>query len=232
MNILEILQRVDELILSQTGKHLDRMQKAIIEGTWQGQSYTEIANEYKYSESRVRDIGYKLWQILSKELGEDINKFNFRSTIERLELTVPKTFDQLNNNRCDFSPYTTPYSNEKKDNSSMKIPLYCNSKQAPRTINCYGRENELLTISKWVETPAQTVIFVLGNSGIGKSTLVRSLIDLHAPSVDVIIWKNLSLSNSLESLITEILNDTKNLNNFDEGNHPVFDQLLDLLDLL
>jgi hypothetical protein len=119
--------------------------------------------------------------------------------------------------------------NEKKDNSSIKTLLHCNLKQAPQTINCYSRENEQLTISKWLKTLEQMVIFVLGNSGIGKSTLVRSLIDLHTPLVDVIIWKNLSQFNSLESLIIEILNDTKNLKNQKEADSHVLDQLLDLL---
>lgn len=227
--MLEILQIVDELILSQTGKHLDRMQKAIIEGTWHGQTYTEIAKEHKYSESRVRDIGYKLWQILSEKLELDINKFNFRSTIERLELTTLKDFNKLNNNICDFCPYSQLHINKKRNVDFIKKTFYCNLKQSPKTVNCYSRDNELLTISEWIKIPEQMIIFVLGNAGIGKSTIVRSVIDLQMPLVDVVIWKNVSLSNSLESLINEILNDTKNLKNPPESDRHVLDQLLDLL---
>ena len=84
MDIKEVLQCADELVFAQTGKHLDDIQETLIKGVWQGQTYEKIANECNRSESHVRDVGYKLWQILSEQLGEDVNKYNFRSTIERI----------------------------------------------------------------------------------------------------------------------------------------------------
>ena len=90
MTITEILQIADRVVFSQTGKHLDNLQEAVIKGVWQGETYREIAKECNHSEGRVRDVCYKLWGILSKELGEDIHKSNFRSTFERLELTSSK----------------------------------------------------------------------------------------------------------------------------------------------
>ncbi|MDB9486951.1 hypothetical protein PN492_10415 [Dolichospermum circinale CS-537/01] len=84
MNITEVLQFADQLVLAQTGKHLDDLQEAVIKGVWEGQTYSKIADDCNHSESRVRDVGYKLWQILSEQLGEDVNKSNFRATIERI----------------------------------------------------------------------------------------------------------------------------------------------------
>ena len=53
------------------------------------------------------------------------------------------------------------------------------------------------------------LISVLGIAGIGKSTLVRYFLDLNTQPFDIIIWKNLKLSQFLDFIITEILTDIK-----------------------
>ena len=105
MTITEILQITDRLILSQTGKHLNHLQETVIKGAWQGQTYQVIAEECQHSESRIRDVGYELWNLLSKALGEDIKKNNFRSTFEKLNidnggslLRIPRANVTLNYN--------------------------------------------------------------------------------------------------------------------------------------
>lgn len=227
--MLKILQVIDQLILSQTGKHLNRIEQAIIEGAWQGKTYTKIASQYKYSESRVRDIGYQLWRILSEKLGEDINKLNFRPTIERLGLILPVNSNQFSDNNFISSSYIQPSIDDNEEELTMEHSQYLNLKQAPQIINCYGRENELSIIAKCLKNYQQMVVFVLGNAGIGKSTLVRYFIDMQFLPVDVIIWKNFQLFDSFDSVIHEILTDTKNLYNHAGPNNHVFDQLLDLL---
>lgn len=87
MTVTEALQLANELVFAQTGKHLDDLQEEVIKGLWQGQTYNKIAEESNRSESRVKDIGHKLLHILSEQLGEDVKKSNFRSTIERLKVT-------------------------------------------------------------------------------------------------------------------------------------------------
>lgn len=227
--MLKVFQVIDQLILSQTGKHLNSIEKAIIEGTWQGKTYTKIANQYRYSESRVRDIGYRLWRILSEELGENINKLNFRLTIERLELILPEDSNKFVNNNCIYCSGFQPLINESIEAFTIQYCQYLNLKQAPQIVNCYSRENELSIIAKYLKKYQQMVVFVLGNAGIGKSTLVRYLIDLQAIPVDVIIWKNLQLFDSFDSVIHEILTDTKNFYNHSGPNNHIFEQLLDLL---
>jgi NB-ARC domain len=46
---------------------------------------------------------------------------------------------------------------------------------------------------------------VLGLPGIGKTTLVKQFIDLNLQNFDVVIWKSIKLSQSLDNIITEIL---------------------------
>jgi NB-ARC domain len=232
MTITEILQIADRLIFSQTGKHLDHLQEAVIKGVWQSQTYQVIADECQHSESRVRDVGYKLWEILSAQLGEHINKSNFRSTFERLNLTSSQ-FNNIqkiniqNNNDFRFCSYPhQSLNNDQKVQSNQQQP-YCNLKESPKINHCYGRENELSTLSQWLENPNTNLISVLGIAGIGKSTLVRYFLDLNTQPFDVIIWKNLKLSQSLDFIITEILTDIKANNRQNTNNN--LSQFLNLL---
>jgi hypothetical protein len=84
MNPQELAGYLDELIFSSTGKHIDSLQLAILKGVLNGQKYADIAKEYNCSTGHAKDEAYKLWQLLSDTLGEDINKSNFRATIERI----------------------------------------------------------------------------------------------------------------------------------------------------
>ncbi|GGA36281.1 hypothetical protein [Okeania sp. KiyG1] len=42
MTIAEVLQLADRLVFSKTGKHLDDLQQVVIQGVWQGESYSQI----------------------------------------------------------------------------------------------------------------------------------------------------------------------------------------------
>jgi len=88
MNLKEMLNVADRIVFEKTGQHLDDLQAAVLRGTLQREKYKEIAKDFDCSESRIREIGSELWQILSEELGEDVNKTNFRSAMERLEVSI------------------------------------------------------------------------------------------------------------------------------------------------
>ncbi len=79
-----VLQTIDELMFQQTGKHLDNLQRTILQGVLNGEKYREIAQRYKCTPGHVKDEGSQLWQILSEVFGEELNKSNFSATIERL----------------------------------------------------------------------------------------------------------------------------------------------------
>jgi hypothetical protein len=92
MNVDEVLKIADALVFGKTGQHLDDLQQAIARGTLQGKKYSEIAQEKHCNESYVRDVGAKLWQTLSKELEEEVTKSNFRSTMERLQISISSKY--------------------------------------------------------------------------------------------------------------------------------------------
>jgi DNA-directed RNA polymerase specialized sigma24 family protein len=87
MNWQEVLKYVDDLLFSQTGQHLDSLQIAILKGVFENQKYAQIAKECNCTEGHVKDEAYALWQKLSETLQENLNKSNFRATIERIVIT-------------------------------------------------------------------------------------------------------------------------------------------------
>ncbi|KAM3100367.1 hypothetical protein ACKFKG_01270 [Phormidesmis sp. 146-35] len=88
----DVLKYVDELVFAQTGKHLDTLQVSILKGVLNGQKYTEIAKEYNCTSGHAKDEAYELWQILSKALGEDLDRSNVRAAIERVSATNSNIF--------------------------------------------------------------------------------------------------------------------------------------------
>jgi hypothetical protein len=83
MDIKEVLQFVDDVVYAKKGKHLNDLQRAIIEGTLKRQKYSEIADTCRCSEGHVKDMGYELLQVLSDAFGEPVDKSNLKSVLER-----------------------------------------------------------------------------------------------------------------------------------------------------
>jgi hypothetical protein len=84
MDTQELVDYLDELLYDSTGKHIDSLQVAILKGVLNGAKYKDIADDYKCSASHAKDEAYKLWRSLSDTLNEDINKSNFKATIDRI----------------------------------------------------------------------------------------------------------------------------------------------------
>jgi hypothetical protein len=206
MNVNEMLQFVDRLVVEQTGKHLDDLQKAVIEGTWQRQTYENIAQEHHVTKNHVGDVGYQLWQLLSEQLGEDINKLNFRSAIERLRLNESPVIIQTNNkSNNSFNVCNYPYQTTQKSQENSRKLICHDLTFAPQIINFYNRKIELETLSNWILNQNIRLISVLGLSAIGKTTLVKKFVDLNLENFEIIIWKSLRFPKPLELIFDEIL---------------------------
>jgi len=103
MNVSQLLQFVDRLVVERTGKHLDDVQRAVVEGTWERQAYDDIAQKCHVTKNHVGDVGAELWQLLSEILGEDIKKTNFRSNLERVYIESSQNICIGTNHNFNFS---------------------------------------------------------------------------------------------------------------------------------
>ena len=83
MDTADILQFVDEVLNAKTGKRLNDLQRKIIEGILNRQKYSDIADTYGCTAGHAKDVGYKLLQMLSDVFGEQIDKGNIASVLER-----------------------------------------------------------------------------------------------------------------------------------------------------
>ena len=83
MQVHELLQLVDDAVYLNTGKHLNDLQRGVIEGTLKHQKYADIAENCGCSTGHAKDVGYELLQMLSDIFDEPVDKSNLKSVLER-----------------------------------------------------------------------------------------------------------------------------------------------------
>lgn len=204
---------MDGLVYQRTGKHLDDVQKGVVEGTYQGETYSEMGENNNFHTNHLSDVGGDLWKLLSEILGEDIKKSNFRSTIERIYIKSSQNQHICHvtgtNHSCNYSPQivlSSKENNQQDSNFNQSKSSYYDLTLAPQIIKFYNRETELQTLYDWRFNQNTPLISVLGLSGMGKTALVKRFVDLNLEQFEVIIWKNLQFPQSLDLLINDLLN--------------------------
>jgi tetratricopeptide (TPR) repeat protein len=88
MEITVVIDRLNQLLLTTTGKPLSELQRVILEQVWNGRKYSEIADIYSCTEGHIKDSSSDLWKILSQVCNLKITKNNFRTTIPQQLLIV------------------------------------------------------------------------------------------------------------------------------------------------
>ncbi len=204
MNLEEMLKLADELVLARTGKHLNNLQETILRGTWEDKDYKEIAKAANRLEERVREVGSDLWQILSQELGEKVTKSNFRSAMERFQVSLfSKNFAQAQDfvqissvNVCGsnkHSPNTTnaPSPQPQPSNSQQPPNHHQDLSEMPIAIAQSDRAAELQTLQTWILQENCRLVALTGISGIGKTALAVQLIQTIKNEFNCVVWRNL-----------------------------------------
>lgn len=93
MDNLQIINYLDNITYKKTSRHFNDLQSAILEGVLNGDKYSDIAKRYNCTKGNINDKASELWQLLTKILGERINRTNLKATIRR----------RLNNSNLDNS---------------------------------------------------------------------------------------------------------------------------------
>jgi len=212
MDVQEVLKWADDLMLLKTGTHLNSLQQAILAAVWNHQKYHEIANELHCTEANVKRVAGNLWQIISEELDEEVNKKNFRATMERFYISnkirnfVHSNFNlnQGNINLCGENRHfeetaknrtTTPNQSEKHHDLT----------EAPEYVRIYNRTAEITTLKQWILPENIRLITIFGLPGIGKTALARELLEQIKDNFEYIIWRNCTNTLTLQSLQTNLI---------------------------
>ena len=216
MNLKEMLKFADDIVFAKTGQHLDDLQAAVLRGTLQRETYKEIAKDFDCSESRIREIGSELWQLLSEELGEDVNKKNFRSAIERLQNYNILNFAEVTQNvtssfnTCEQPrhPPNTPNShppNQETSNTKQPETPHQDLSEMPDLGAFYDRTPELETLTTWILQEQCRLIAITGISGIGKTSLAVQIVQQIKNQFDYIIWRTINVSHTLDEFQQELI---------------------------
>jgi hypothetical protein len=204
MDIQEVLTIADDLIFASTGKHLDHLQKAILEGTLQGQTYTKIAEDIHSSEGYIRDLGAEIWRIFSKEFGETVSKSNFRAILEKANFynyssaIVSNTVTVNNVNICSEGRCA-----EAQQRGRDRV--FFDWGDAPEILTFYGRQKEENCLIESIIKKRCRLMALLGVSGIGKTSLALHCVEQIKSELHTIIYRSLRFCPSLEDILTQFL---------------------------
>ncbi len=224
MDIETLVELADNLVFTKTGEHLDSLQKEILKGTLNRKKYLQIANDCQCHPDHIKQVGRKLWKLLSDVLGKNIKKSNARSILENFYFShisnTANDWVNVNNNHINICRENRDSPNPK--NKSSPSPTNQNSNntnpennydlsEAPDLYSLCVREalqsnryTEITTLKQWIENHTR-IITILGLTGIGKSTLTVELIEQIKDKFDYIIWRNIDNYLSCESLQTNII---------------------------
>lgn len=79
MDAQEALALLDQLLPIT----LSNLQETVFCRVWEDKTYAEIADEYSYEHSYIRDVGFRLWQLLSETFGKKVTKSNVKAVLSR-----------------------------------------------------------------------------------------------------------------------------------------------------
>lgn len=179
---------VDEaLTIVRTAMGLDKLstlQELVFRGSWEGQSYAEIAHSARYHPDYVKEAGYKLWQSLSASLEQSVNKKNVHSVLghskQHLQKIAVSAAQKIHSVDRDWG-------------------------EAPDALMFIGRKEELDTLKQWVIPDNCRVIVVSGMGGIGKTALAVKLAQQVQGEFQYLIWRSLRNTPSAEQFLSELL---------------------------
>lgn len=175
---------VEEVLVTLDGLDalsLSTVQEQIIRGTWEGLTYSEMAQKVGYDADYLKYVGSKLWQTLSKTLNQPVSKSNLRAIMQQLK--------------------------RQEVQSSETVPKQA---AAPTLINCdwgeatvlgtfHGRQRDLSQLTQWCVEDGCRLVVLQGQGGIGKTTLAQRLAYQLANVSDVsssqgferVVWRSL-----------------------------------------
>jgi len=176
MRIEQVIEYADQLLYDQTGRHLNDLQSYIIQQSWQGRTYGQVATLAGYSEGHVKDVASQLWKLLSNALGERITKGNLRSRlINRIKRTLKKA----------------------------SAASFLSHSQTALTLDFIGREQSLTQLNSLCQR--QSIVLIQGEGGLGKTTLARRYCQQFDRVLELLIAKEPGYISPVESVVEEWL---------------------------
>jgi hypothetical protein len=205
MNAAKALELADKLMFDSNNRHLDDLERSIVEGVYQGKKYKQIANEYSCSESHATDVAADLWKALSDALGEKVKKTNFKSIVERHQYRNSSSLIQIASvNVCSDIIISNQLEDlNPKQNASTSNLQYL--KTIPDLAPIYDRTQEIDSLKNWILTEKCRSVVISGTAGIGKTALARQLLEDIKGEFEEIVWQSLGCQRDVVEFIDQNL---------------------------
>lgn len=234
-DLTDALAWVDTAVSEKTGHTLKGPEIVILEGTWRGLTYEQMAEGSEYSTNYLmRDVAPKLWKQLSSVFERPVGKTNFRIALE--------TYASTHNLSSSLSagPQSVVSSQPKRTYGSTFLGRAIDRAEGRERAwvpsPMYGYSSELTQIKRWLSdalahstqdskreasTSAQRkvspnrsrrqgrqsrLVGVWGLSGIGKSLLCETVVDQIGASFETVIWRSLKSKPTLSDFCAGVLN--------------------------
>ena len=166
------------------GQGLSNVQSIVLQESWEGRSYAEIAKQLGYEHDYIKQVGSRLWRSLSQVVGEPVSKQNVRVVLCRYQ--QPQTTQE--------SPSTIALSSGTQDwGDAIDVSVF------------YGRNQELKQLNQWIVQDRCRLVAVLGMGGIGKTAFSIKVGEEVQDQFEFLIWRSLRNSPPFAELATELV---------------------------
>lgn len=198
MELKQALEVANTAVSVRFNRHFSDVETAIFKGSWHHQTYEQIAESSGYSISYLtRDVGPKLWKLLSQALGEAVSKTNFQVALERWSQRESLKVSELSSEVV--TPIQFPHL------EAQHFHPRCDWGGIVDVSFFYGRTQELNNLKQWIWHDRCRLIALLGMGGIGKTALAAKLTQEIHGDFEAVIWRSLRNAPRLEKLLGELV---------------------------
>ena len=183
MTVEEAIALVEQLL--ERGK-LTKAQETVFIGTWEEETYAQIAAKAGYDAGHIKDVGADLWRSLTKALGEKVTKHNLKGALKRAAKL------RLAASPPSFQP-------------SASARSHIDWGEATDVSRFYGRSIELHTLNQWVLHDGYRLVALLGMGGMGKTALSVKLTEQVEGEFQRVIWRSLRNALPIDEILTDLL---------------------------
>jgi WD40 repeat protein len=166
MDFDDIISLVNQTVITDRKKPLSDVQRVVLRGAWNNLTYSNIAAEVGgYTEDYLkRDVGPKLWQLLSEVTGYTVKKNNIRNAM--LQWAAGQTFEADPAPVRGAEPTAAP---QEPPPTPSRLAL-C---QFPRidVSEFSGRQQEQQQLIQWIAAEGCRLVLLWGLPDIGKTSL-------------------------------------------------------------
>jgi hypothetical protein len=204
-------------------KRLNYIQEQLFRQTWDGRTYSEIAETCGYDSSYIRDVGYRLWKTLSVAFGERVTKHNLQVVVRTYgnklansqinsqikvidqQPHIPHNFSEAICEGGSLAIASHHLLNEGIDPQNVIKFKRCDWGSAIDTSIFYGRTEEMALVKNWVIGDRCRLLGIFGIGGIGKTAFATKLAEQVQEDFELVVWRSLRNAPSVESLIAELI---------------------------